>query len=216
MHPSAIALTTLCFFVTATFAQAETPLPLEQQVDNVAARLEGVMDTSTQASVNPKVSNVRMTTCRVTLMDQGTVSQLPTIVLYQEQALSTELTKPYRQRFLQLSASSMSQSVQSRSFKPVNPAAWVNFCSQPATTRIVKSPDIGTVVCNVFLRRSGDDYVGNTPVDGCSANVRGAVRIKNHIVLRPIGMDTWDRGFDAAGKQVWGAKAESYQFRRRL
>jgi outer membrane lipoprotein-sorting protein len=108
MHQSAIALTILCLLVTVPLAQAETPLPLEQQVDAVADRLEGVMDTATQASGNPKAPNVRMTTCRVTLTDQGTVSQGQTIVLYQEQALATALTKPYRQRFLQLSASPMS------------------------------------------------------------------------------------------------------------
>ena len=221
MHQSAIALTTLCLLTTvklaqaATPIQADTPVSLEQQVEAVAARLEGVMDTATQASVNSKVSNVRMTTCRVALAEGENALQSKTIVLYQEQALASELTKPYRQRFLQLSASPMSQSVQSRSFKPANPAAWVNFCNQSATTRTVKPADIGIVVCNVFLRRAGNDYVGNTPVDGCPANVRGAVRIKNHIVLRPIGMDTWDRGFDASGKQVWGAKTESYQFRRR-
>ena len=216
MHQSTIVLTTLGLLLTTTLAQAETPPLLEQQVDAVAARLEGVMDTATQASANPKVSNVRMTTCRVTLTEQEKASQTPTIVLYQEQALANALTQPYRQRFLQLSASPVSQSVRSRSFKPANPTTWVNVCNQPATARIVKPVDIGTVVCNVFLRRAGDDYVGNTPADGCPANVRGAVRIKNHIVLRSIGMDTWDRGFDASGKQVWGAKAESYQFRRRL
>jgi hypothetical protein len=26
-------------------------------------------------------------------------------------------------------------------------------------------------------------------------------------------MDTWDRGFDANGNQVWGADGESYQYR---
>lgn len=190
-------------------------MPLEQQVKVVAARLEGVMDTAAQASVNPKISDVRMTTCQVTLAD-GDALQSQAIVLYQEQALANDLTKPYRQRFLQLSASPVSQSVRSRSFKPAKATAWINFCNKPAVDRVVQTQDLGIAVCSVFLRRSGDDYVGNTPVDGCPANVRGAVRIKNHIVLRSIGMDTWDRGFDAAGKQVWGAKAESYQFRRRL
>jgi len=27
-------------------------------------------------------------------------------------------------------------------------------------------------------------------------------------------MNTWDRGFDATGNQVWGAKDKPYQFRR--
>lgn len=227
-HRSAIALIIPCLLATVNPAHGDTSgLPLEQQVEAVATRLEGVMSTAAQASANPKAPDVRMTTCRVTWADGGKASQgnaivlyqgtsqNNTIVLYQEQALSNDLTKPYRQRFLELSASPVSQSVRSRSFKPAQPTAWINLCDKAAVDRIVQTPDLGIAVCSVFLRRSGDDYIGNTPVDGCPANVRGAVRIKNHIVLRSIGMDTWDRGFDAAGKQVWGAKAESYQFRRR-
>ncbi|NJK53170.1 MAG: hypothetical protein HC936_10800 [Leptolyngbyaceae cyanobacterium SU_3_3] len=35
------------------------------------------------------------------------------------------------------------------------------------------------------------------------------------MTLYKSGMETWDRGYDARGKQVWGAKTESYQYRRR-
>ncbi|MBW4694649.1 MAG: chromophore lyase CpcT/CpeT [Lyngbya sp. HA4199-MV5] len=214
-HAFAIALTTTYLLVAVNPARSDTVnLPLEQQVEAVAARLEGVMSTAVQSKINAKISNVRMTTCRVMVTVGNGASQSKTIVLYQEQALAKELTNPYRQRFLELSASPISQSVRSRSFKPAKPAAWVNFCNKAANDRAVNAQDIGSVVCNVFLRPSGNNYVGNTPADGCPANVRGAVRIKNHIVLQPDGMNTWDQGFDAAGKQVWGAKAEAYQFRR--
>nr|MBX2862941.1 hypothetical protein [Leptolyngbyaceae cyanobacterium MAG.088] len=39
------------------------------------------------------------------------------------------------------------------------------------------------------------------------------VRLTNTIVLHQDGMDTWDRGFDSNGLQVWGAEAEPYQYR---
>lgn len=216
-HPFAIALTTAYLLIASHPARSGAQsLPLEQQVETVATRLEGVMSTAAQSNVNAKISNVRMTTCRVTVTVDKDASQGKTIMLYQEQALAKELTNPYRQRFLELSASPVSQSVRSRSFKPTKPATWVNFCNKATNDRVVKPQDLGSVVCNVFLRPSGDNYIGNTPADGCPANVRGAVRIKNHIVLQPDGMNTWDQGFDAAGKQVWGAKAEAYQFRREL
>ncbi|MGA7933550.1 MAG: chromophore lyase CpcT/CpeT [Kovacikia sp.] len=183
----------------------------------MASRLEGIMDTSAQAVANPKAPQVRMTTCRVTVANavprsQGSSGE--TVVLYQEQALFRDLTKPYRQRFLQISPSLYSQSVRSRSFKPANPSLWTGFCNKPAADRVLQPKDLGSPVCDVFLKRSGQDYIGNTPVNGCLANFRGAVRITNHIELSTTGMDTWDRGFDANGKQVWGAKAESYQYRR--
>ncbi len=207
---------TFCLVTIVSPAFSDTAqLALEQQADTVAARLEGVMDTSAQALANVNAPNVRMITCRVRLTTTEAEGQHNSIFLYQEQALIKNLASPYRQRFLQISPSAYSQSVRSLSFKPATPTAWINFCAKPESDRTIQRRDLGTVVCSVFLKPSGDAYVGNTPADGCPANIRGAVRIKNHIVLRAIGMDTWDRGFDAAGQQVWGATEESYQFRHR-
>lgn len=190
-----------------------TAATLEQQATAIADRLEGVMDTSAQARANPNFSHVRMVTCRVSLSRAG---DLPasTILMYQEQALSTKLGQPYRQRFLQIGPSPYSQSVRSLAFRPSNPNQWINFCNRPTRDRILSQRDLGTPICSVFLRQVGPDYVGNTPIDGCPAQVRGAVRITNHIVLHQTGMTTWDRGYDATGKQVWGAQTEAYQFLR--
>jgi len=191
----------------------ETRNKLEEQAEDIATRLEGVMDTAEQAASNPKVSHVRMVTCRVTLT--GNEVTPSGILLYQEQAIADNVSKPYRQRFLQLTPSPHSQTVRSLAFRPTNTAAWINFCDKPAGDRRLQPSDLGNPVCSVFLKQSGLDYVGNTPVDGCPAKIRGAVRITNHIVLHPTGMDTWDRGYNAAGKQVWGAQSESYRFRKR-
>ncbi|WP_281362077.1 CpcT/CpeT family chromophore lyase [Oxynema aestuarii] len=42
----------------------------------------------------------------------------------------------------------------------------------------------------------------------------GAVRITNSVVVNDNGMETGDRGFDAAGKQLWGADEKPYRFRK--
>ncbi len=187
-------------------------LSLEQQSQEVATLLEGIMDTSAQAIANPKAANVRMMTCRVRVADASIKSQ--TIFLYQEQALAQDLNKPYRQRFLKISAHLPNQSIESLSFKPNHSNEWNGFCDKPDSERIVTFKDLGSPICSVFLKRSGQGYVGSTPVDGCPTNVRGAVRITNQIELNPSGMKTWDRGFNAQGEQVWGAKSESYQYQR--
>lgn len=192
-------------------ALAEPAVPLTQQVEEIATYLEGVMDTSAQASVNPAAPNVRMITCRIQVRN---ASASDAMFLYQEQAMAGNLGKPYRQRFLQLTPSQYSQTVRSLAFRPPNPATLINFCDRPNRDRVVNASDLGAPVCTVFLKRSGDRYLGTTPADGCPANVRGAVRITNFIVLHATGMETWDRGYDATGQQVWGAKTESYQFQR--
>lgn len=191
----------------------QSALSLEQQVEEVVQYLTGVMDTSAQAATNSRLSDVRMTTCRVTL--QGASLQHNAVYLYQEQALSSDLTKPYRQRFLQISPSTYSQTVRSLSFRPLSPKSLIGLCNQPEVDRVVQASALGQPVCQVFLKRSGESYAGRTPIDGCPANVRGATRITNQITLHKTGMSTWDRGYNEAGKQVWGAKTESYQYRKR-
>jgi CpeT/CpcT family (DUF1001) len=194
-------------FIVTSAATAQAPPP--QPVQAVVKHLVGVMDTGLQATVNPQKSHVRMTTCRVTL-----TSAPPDIVyLYQEQALAVSLTKPYRQRILEISASPYSQTVRSRSFKLSHPVALIGWCQQPEAQRKLVAQDLDVAVCSVFLRQSGDEFAGSTPIDGCPANIRGAVRITNRIRLHAHGMETWDRGFDAQGNQVWGAQTEAYQYR---
>ncbi|BDA67289.1 hypothetical protein RIVM261_026480 [Rivularia sp. IAM M-261] len=191
-------------------------VPSQQQVEEVAQRLEGIMDTSARARVNPKAANVRMTACRISLNEnaQATNKSNNPIFLYQEQALSSELNKPYRQRFLEISSVNNGRTVRSLSYKPANVQSVINLCNKPVSERVVTSTDLGKPVCSVYLTRSGENYIGVTPNEGCPANFRGAVKITNTVVLSKTGMNTWDRGFDANGKQVWGAKGESYEFRK--
>ena len=205
MRISITAVTAACLAATPSAAA----IPIEQHVEAVVSHLVGSMDTSAQAAANPDKANVRMTTCKLEVDNAAQNSAY----LYQEQALSDELDQPYRQRFLEITPSDDAQTVISKSYQPSNPETLINFCDQSAAERQVQLSDFGEPVCSVFLKPLLAVYVGQTPSGGCAANVRGAVTITNTIVLHSQGMDTFDRGFDAEGKQVWGAKDESYQFR---
>lgn len=206
---------TVCFWVAATPASAVAQsVPIEKQVEDVVSHLVGVMDTSAQAAANPDAANVRMTTCQVTVENADTsLNARPSIFLYQEQALSRNLAKPYRQRFLRIAPSADGQSVESRAFRPPTPEMLIGLCDRPTTKRVISSNNLGEVTCSVFLTPVGENYVGQTPPEGCPTNYRGAVKITNTITLHKTGMDTEDRGFDEAGNLVWGAKEQSYQFR---
>lgn len=187
---------------------------LDQQVNEVVTHLVGVMDTSAQAQTNPKAPNVRMTTCKVKVEGKDTGAQTSqSVFLYQEQAMSQNLAKPYRQRFLKIAPSADGQSIESQAFKPPKPENWMGLCNQPEAKRVVSLSDMGEAKCSVFLKRDGENYVGETPAEGCPSDYKGAVKVTNRIILHKTGMDTLDRAFDAAGNQVWGAKNEPYQFR---
>jgi hypothetical protein len=239
---SSIALLVSCLGIAPASAEpTETPIsPVEtdtngsdiaEDIKNIASYLVGIMDTSGQAATNQKIANVQMTTCTIDVtgdIDDGNPvkdsqknEQNYSIFLYQEQALVESLDKPYRQRFLQLTAGDRGQSaVESKAYKPIEMEKWVGFCSKPEEERKVIASELGTYLCSVFLKQSAVNYfkplyVGETQTGGCPTNVRGATSISNTIYLFPDGMNTWDRGFDANGNQVWGAANEAYKFRKR-
>jgi len=201
-----IPLTIAIFPIVSTSAQEIDP-----QVNDIINHLVGRMDTSAQNLANPSAPNVRMTTCVVEV--SGIENEVNSIYLYQEQALSNQLNQPYRQRFLEIRPVATEEKVESTAFKPINPQKWVNLCDRPETQRNVNSFDLGEAVCTVSLRPLMTIYIGETPPEGCPTNVRGAVRITNTVILHSQGMDTFDRGFDAQGNQVWGAENQGYQFR---
>jgi hypothetical protein len=182
--------------------------PLSESVAEVVTHLVGVMDTSNQAKTNPKTPNVRMTTCRVRVNP----TQKGAVFLYQEQALAKSLSKPYRQRFLRISEVKSRKLVESAEFKPPNPESWIGLCDRPQEKRLVSSNDLGKTECSVFLQKAGNNYFGETQPGGCPTNFKGAVKLTNHITLHAKGMETWDRGYDARGKIIWGAKKEPYQY----
>jgi hypothetical protein len=206
-------------------AQVKT-ISIDQQTQQVADYLIGEMDTSAQAIANWDAADVRMSTCIVSVNSlnrsesvakRGLVASNEAIFLYQEQAISTKLGQPYRQRFLRIAPSADRQQVESITFRPPEHKRWVGLCNQPEqSARSISPQDLGQPLCSVFLSLDPDQpdrYIGNTAAAGCPTNFRGAVKITNQILLSAKAMETWDRGFDAAGKQVWGASDRSYKFK---
>ena len=208
----AIAGTVTASFFLGIFSPLAAASPKGEEpslsITAVADRLVGVMDTSAQADADSNFVSVQMTTCRVAIADSAADS----VYLYQEQALSEDLSAPYRQRFLQITPGDR-QRIDSNTFKPENPEQWIGLCDRAAAERQVPAEALGDRVCTVALRASPLGFVGSTPRSGCPTNVRGAASITNIVVLHEGGMDTWDRGFDAAGNQVWGAEETPYQYR---
>ena len=178
------------------------------QIEAVANHLEGIMSTTAQAENDPNFVGVQMTTCRISI----TEPEPDSIYLYQEQALTASLNEPYRQRFLQITLGENNR-IHSRTFKPENTSELTGLCHQPERT--LTDIALGEQSCIISLRPAAiGGFVGSTPTEGCTANGRGATSITYFVVLHGRGMDTWDRGFDAAGNQVWGAQDTPYQYRR--
>jgi len=69
--------------------------------------------------------------------------------------------------------------------------------------------------CTIVLRRQDErTFVGATLGRGCASTLRGAVYATSEVTLRQDALISWDRGFNEAGEQVWGAEGGGYVFKR--
>ncbi len=69
--------------------------------------------------------------------------------------------------------------------------------------------------CEAVLTRAGKGrFEGGTVGNRCGNTYKGASYAISRAVLTEEGMTNWDRGFNAAGEQVWGPAFGGYQFKR--
>ena len=135
--------------------------------------------------------------------------------LYVEQAASKNLDKPYRQRVYRLQA--QGDAVVSEVYAlRVDPLRWAGQWKDPWAFDAIGPEDLDERSgCAVVLRRVDEhSFLGSTVGNGCPSELKGAVYATSEVRLAADGMTSWDRGYDAAGKQVWGATQGAYRFER--
>ena len=71
-----------------------------------------------------------------------------------------------------------------------------------------------TVHGDLRARDLDEPFVGLTTRGDCGSNLRGASYATSEVRITLDGVDSWDRGFDDSGRQVWGAVAGPYRFDR--
>lgn len=100
--PICLATAWVVTFVTtanASFTDKQKLLVTQQQVQEVVSHLDGAMDTSAQALAKSNAPSVRIITYKIRVKDAAKSLNRPSAFLYQEQAMTQRLSKPYRQRF---------------------------------------------------------------------------------------------------------------------
>jgi len=133
--------------------------------------------------------------------------------LYVEQAMVESVDKPYRQRIYQVVPHG--EGVRSMVYElPGDALAYAGAWSAPARFDTLEPallvPREG---CSVDMTRAAADrWSGGTRPEACESVLRGAKWASSEVSLEPGRLTTWDRGYDAAGKQVWGATKGPYIF----
>jgi hypothetical protein len=135
--------------------------------------------------------------------------------IYVEQALATALDKPYRQRVYHVvwKDGGPVSLVYTLPGDPIKYAgAWKQ--SKPLSD-LTPERLVARDGCAIVLKRQPDGtYKGATVGTDCKSDLRGASYATSEVMLAADTLTSWDRGFDASGKQVWGAVKGPYVFKK--
>ena len=105
---------------------------------------------------------------------------------------------------------------ESKVFELPDPSVAVGAWKQPdALATLDPAALVDRPGCAVLLRAvDGASFAGSTLGSQCVSGFRGAAYATSEVTVTATGLVSWDRGYDAAGKQVWGAEKGGYKFDR--
>ena len=95
------------------------------------------------------------------------------------------------------------------------PSKWIGAYKNTALFDQLKPSDLSLRDgCTVYLAKRSEDgaFAGSTRGEGCESNLRGAKYATSSVLITDEMLISWDQGFDAEGKQVWGATKGGYEF----
>ena len=134
---------------------------------------------------------------------------------YVEQATADSKAKPYRQRVYHVQQVNDSTFTSNILTIKGGESLYGAFADPVRLERL--NPDSLERLdgCAITLHRKGNTYTGSTHDRDCPSKRGKAVYTTSEVVLSSDRMVSWDRGWDAEGKQAWGAEKGGYVFIKR-
>lgn len=97
---------------------------------------------------------------------------------------------------------------------------WMSWCCFGVVLLVLLLSDLAPKMlkekdgCAIWLKATSVGFAGSTRGDGCKSSLRGASHTTSEVKIAVGQLASWDRGYDANGKQVWGAVKGPYVFRK--
>lgn len=177
----------------------------DNQLTALIGAMTGSYDSEAQAAADSTYYNIALHMYPI-WEDQ------PESYLYVEQSLASMPDKPYRQRVYKVASTGPGRFV---SWVYTIPSEEEMVGSWQETSRWAdRSPNDLTIRegCEVYLAIVGNSYTGKTNDKTCASTLRGATFATSSVTITPSAIESWDRGWDQAGQQVWGAEKAGYIF----
>lgn len=178
-------------------------------LDEAVELMTGSFSSKAQATQDPEFFDIRLQMVRIWKTEKGACW------LYVEQAVAQALSKPYRQRIYRISVNP-DGTIRSETYTFPEASKFAGAWNQPDLFNTLIPKDLALREgCDVILTRKSEKvFEGGTVDKKCSSERGGATYATAQVLMDQKGLVTWDRGFNAEDKQVWGATKAGYKFLR--
>lgn len=198
----------LVFFVViiAACSPVKKSMKVDHELNQLVELLHGNFSSEAQSKADTAYFNISLV--MVPIWTNRTDGQW----MYVEQAMASKLDKPYRQRvyhLLHVGANTFTSDI----YTIKNALSYAGL--QNDKTKLQKLSFDSLELkdgCTVTLIKNNDVYTGGTDGKSCPSDLRGAKYASTKITLKKGELVSWDQGFDANDKQVWGATKGGYIF----
>ena len=178
-------------------------------LESIAVTMEGSYTNAEQARADTNYMEVELEMVRIWGKRKDGAW------FYVEQAAADTKDKPYRQRVYHV------QEVNDSTFTSdiltiKSGEALQGAYKDPVKIDALRADSLDLLEgCTMRLQRRGNVYVGGTNGRDCANTRNGASYATSEVSVYSDRMVTWDRGYNEAGVQVWGAEKGGYIFLKR-
>jgi len=200
----------IVFLFTASLVNAQKKLN-QQDLDVLKTYMVGSFNSALQAKNDSDFFEIHLH------MEPIWENRKDGFWLYVEQAIVSALDKPYRQRIYHVSLINDS-TILSEVLEMKSPLRFAGAYKNPALLDKLSSDSLeARIGCGILLHaRKNGTFIGSTNQKDCLSTMRGATYATSEVVINKQMLESWDRGWDASGKQMWGATKSGYQFVKQM
>ena len=184
------------------------PSLADNKIDQLTDWMQGHFDSSKQAKADKDFFEIHLN------MKQIWPAQKEATWLYVEQAAAGYLDKPYRQRVYKVEQTDENQYASHVYLLPEN-ETYIGAHNQTEKFDAITPADLKIKQgCTVYLAwdEAKAMFTGSTKADECKSTLRGASYATSKVMISATAIMSWDQGFNAENKQVWGAEKAGYVF----
>ena len=179
------------------------------ELDRLVVWMCGSFSSQEQASLDSDFFDIRLQTVQIW------PERIDGRWLYVEQASALSPERPYRQRVYRLyqpNDTTVTSAVYEFDEPLVFAGAWRTPTLFDTLTPASLIPREG---CAIVMHPRGDTvFEGSTVDKNCESAHRGAEFVTSEVRIAESYLYSWDRGWDTAGVQVWGAEKGGYLFKK--